>query len=127
MGRGNVAHPFAQKNESKEKKALEKKVLELTKNISRLNLDIETWRRKCIVIQEKYQSMKALFNKDKFIGRPTREDENNINHPNHPKKYPFPSKTHTHNDHIIEELNLMTEQLKSVRVRKQPGLEELYE
>lgn len=61
-------------------------MLELTKNISRLNLDIETWRRKCIVIQEKYQSMKALFNKDKFIGRPNREEENNINHPNNPNR-----------------------------------------
>ena len=30
--------------------------------------------------------MKALFNKDKFIGRPNREEENNINHPNNPTR-----------------------------------------
>ena len=101
--RGPSLNVFAGKNESKEKKALEKKVLELTKNISRLNLDIETWRRKCIVIQEKYQSMKALFNKDKFIGRPSREEEN-VSVGNRKCSFPKPSS----HDNIIEELNLMT-------------------
>ena len=27
--------------------------------------------------------MKSIFNKDKFIGIPNREEENNINHPNY--------------------------------------------
>jgi hypothetical protein len=30
--------------------------------------------------------MKVLFNKDKYIGRPNREEENNINHPNNPNR-----------------------------------------
>ncbi len=77
-----------------EKKKLEKKIVELTKNNSKLIADNEMWRRKCNVIQEKYQSMKSLFNKDKFIGIPNREEENNINHPNNgntkeQKKYLF--------------------------------------
>lgn len=82
------------------------------------------WRRKCSVIQEKYQSMKSLFNKDKFIGLPNREEENNMNHPNHPKKYPpntpntLQPKINPHSQ-LIEELNSMAEQLKSARPKKQ--------
>lgn len=47
-----------QKGGASEKKKLEKKIVELTKNNSKLIADNEMWRRKCNVIQEKYQSMK---------------------------------------------------------------------
>ena len=113
-----------QKRTDKEKKKYEKKILELTKNNSKLNADLEMWRRKCNVIQEKYQSMKSLFNKDKFIGLPNREEENNMNHPNHPKKCP-PNTPNTINQklsnphsQLIDELNSMAEQLKSARAKK---------
>lgn len=101
--------------------------MELTKNNSKLNADIEMWRRKCGVIQEKYQSMKSLFNKDKFIGLPNREEENNINHPNNTnpkdhKKYPFQTpvsyQAKIGNPNLMDELNSMAEQLKSARVKK---------
>ena len=39
-------------------------------------------RKKCAIIYEKYVSMRALFDKDKFVGGRSKEEENNINHPN---------------------------------------------
>ena len=32
------------------------------------------WRRKCNVVQEKYQNMRSLLSKDKSIGRPREEE-----------------------------------------------------
>jgi predicted RNase H-like nuclease (RuvC/YqgF family) len=66
-----------------EKKNLERKIIELTRNNNKLSSEVEVWRRKCNIIQDKYQSMRTLFDKDKFIGRPIREEENNINYPNY--------------------------------------------
>ena len=77
-----------------EKKGLERKILELTRNNTKLSSDLAVWRRKCSIIQDKYQSMRTLFDKDKFIGRPIREEENNINYTNNAKdqrKYPYSS------------------------------------
>ena len=48
--------------------------MELGKSNRQLSADVEMWRRKCGVIQEKYQSMRNIFNKDKFIGR-KKDDE----------------------------------------------------
>jgi len=86
-------------------------------------------RRKCNIVQEKYQSMRSLFNKDKFIGRPLREEENNINTTNNnpnlkdQRKYTFntpnncqnkqPTNNSNNANSIIEELNTMAENLKS--------------
>lgn len=60
------------KMNNKQRRTLQKKILELNKNNSKLNADNEMWRRKCTIIQDKYQSMKSIFNKDKFIGIPNR-------------------------------------------------------
>jgi WD40 repeat protein len=81
------------------------------------------WRRKCSIIQDKYQSMRTLFDKDKFIGRPIREEENNINYTNNAKdqrKYNYPPSPNTYHNKlppghasVIDELNSMAEKLKS--------------
>ena len=66
----------------KERKMLLKKIDELTKNNNKLIADMEITRKKCIIINDKYLSMRTLFDKDKFVGGRSREEENNINHPN---------------------------------------------
>ncbi len=59
------------------------------------------WRRKCGVIQEKYQNMKNVFHKDKFIGRP-REDDNS-----YPKERKLNQSMSTRNVAMLEEVNNM--------------------
>jgi hypothetical protein len=68
--------------------------------------------------------MRTLFDKDKFIGRPMREEENNINYTNNPAKdqrkyiyaspisYPAKPNSQQHSS-VIEELNSMVDKLKS--------------
>ena len=73
--------------------------------------------------------MRSLFNKDKFVGRSNKEEENNINHPNNsavkdtrknntqtPANYQ--TKMGNQNSNLLDELNSMAEQLKSARVNK---------
>lgn len=68
--------------------------------------------------------MRTLFDKDKFIGRPIREEENNINYTNNgnvkdQRKYAytspisFPNKNTSQHSTVMEELNSMAEKLKS--------------
>jgi len=68
--------------------------------------------------------MRSLFNKDKFIGRPIREEENNINYPNNQakeqRKYNYSTPVSNcqnkliHNPSaIMDELNMMAEQIRS--------------
>lgn len=49
---------------------LEKKIIELNKTNRQLGADVEMWRRKCSVVQEKYHNMNTQMAKDKFIGLP---------------------------------------------------------
>ena len=57
----------------KERKTYERKIFELTKTNNKLGADVEMWRRKCGIVQDKYSSLRGLFDKDKYIGRPPRE------------------------------------------------------
>lgn len=101
-------------------------------------------------MQEKYQSMRSLFNKDKFIGRPSREEEfNTVISASKDLKYllanpslsPFVRNTLTpvrqtgnpnpirgnlaSNTSMIDEVNVMLEQLKSgSRVKRSLNYEE---
>ena len=54
--------------EEKERKSFEKKIQDLTRSNKQMMAEIETWRRKCVVIQEKYNSIRTFTGKDKFIG-----------------------------------------------------------
>jgi len=93
------------------------------------------WRRKCGIIQDKYQSLRSLFDKDKFIGLPMREEENNINHQNgnvihkdYRKPYnsgansnPNLNRSMNQNSNMLEELNSMAEKFKAgLKVTKKP-------
>ena len=60
--------------EEKDKKNYEKKIIDLTKINRQLSADVEMWRRKCSIVQEKYHNINVKMAKDKFIGRP-REQE----------------------------------------------------
>ena len=57
-----------------EKKVYERKIQDLTKKAKQLGIELETYRRKYEVVFQKYESIKKLSTKDKFIGR-TREEE----------------------------------------------------
>lgn len=66
--------------------------------------------------------MRSLFDKDKFIGRPLREEENNINTTNNPSNAarkvaysPAPKQSS-----VMEELNSMADKLKSNYRLKKP-------
>lgn len=59
-----------QKIDEKERKNYEKKIIDLTKTNRQLSADVEMWRRKCSVVQEKYHNINIKMAKDKFIGRP---------------------------------------------------------
>jgi predicted RNase H-like nuclease (RuvC/YqgF family) len=106
----------------------QKKIEELTRNINKLNGDVEMWRKRANHFQDKYHSMRSVFNKDRYIGINNREEENNINHPNNTavketrkvSQTPagFPSKMGNPNSNLMEELNSMADHLKSARVQK---------
>lgn len=60
------------KTAEQEKKRLERKIIELTRNNSKLSSEVEVLRKKSNTLQDKYKSICTLFDKDKFIGLPTR-------------------------------------------------------
>ena len=53
------------------------------------------WRRKCSIVQEKYHNMNLKFAKDKFIGRPPRDDES------------VKCKTNSKNQEMLDEVNFL--------------------
>ena len=101
----------------KERKMLMKKIYELSKNNNKLIAEMEITRKKNSIIYEKYLSMRALFDKDKFVGGKTKEEENNINHPNFSaakeqrKRGQTPAthqaKMNNQNNNLLDELNHM--------------------
>lgn len=64
---GNFAN---NKADEKDRKNYEKKIIDLTKTNRQLSADVEMWRRKCSIVQEKYHNINMRMAKDKFIGRP---------------------------------------------------------
>ena len=66
----NAANLNIKRLEEREKKNFERKIVELSKTNRQLSTEVEMWRRKCNVVQEKYQNMRSLLSKDKSIGRP---------------------------------------------------------
>lgn len=58
------------KIDDRERKNFERKIVDLTKINRQLSADVEMWRRKCSVIQDKYHNANMRMAKDKFIGRP---------------------------------------------------------
>lgn len=61
------------KIDEREKRMYEKKIYDLKKTNSHLAKDAEMWRRKCSIVNEKYQSNRMA--KDKYIGLPPREED----------------------------------------------------
>lgn len=57
-----------------EKKAYERKIQDLNKKIKQLGMELDHSKRKYDVVFQKYESVKKLSAKDKFIGR-NREEE----------------------------------------------------
>lgn len=55
--------------DEKERKNLENKVASLTKANRQINQEAEMWRRKCQIIQEKYQNVRIILTKDKSLAR----------------------------------------------------------
>lgn len=64
--------------EEREKKNFEKKIIDLKKANRQISHEAELWKRKCSVVQDKYQSIRSLLSKDKNIG--LTEKEKNIGH-----------------------------------------------
>lgn len=64
----NVSTNVPQKLTNNQRKMFEKKIDEMTKKNNKLLVDNETWRRKCQVVTEKYNNIRSVFNKDKFVG-----------------------------------------------------------
>ena len=56
------------KLDERERKNYMKKIMDLNKINRQLSADVEMWRRKCLIVQEKYHNMNAKMAKDKFIG-----------------------------------------------------------
>jgi predicted RNase H-like nuclease (RuvC/YqgF family) len=54
--------------EEKERRELERRIQDLSKTNRQITAELEKSRRKCEVVQEKYQSIKNLVSKDKNIG-----------------------------------------------------------
>lgn len=65
------------KIDERERKNFERKIVDLNKINRQLSADVEMWRRKCSVIQDKYHNANMRMAKDKFIGRP-REEESGV-------------------------------------------------
>lgn len=58
----------AKKLDERERRELERKIQDLSKNNRQITAELEKNRRKCEIVQEKYQSIKNLVSKDKNIG-----------------------------------------------------------
>lgn len=65
---GSTSINHQKRGEEKEKKNFEKKIIDLTKTNRQISHEVEMWRRKCNVVQEKYQNIRSLLSKDKGIG-----------------------------------------------------------
>lgn len=68
---GNETHKmwqFGHKNEEQLKKKYDKKIEELNKNNKALVKELEVQRKKCETMTEKYNNLKTIFTKDRFIG-----------------------------------------------------------
>lgn len=59
-----------------DKKIYERKINDLNKKVKQLAIELDHSKRKCEVVAQKYENIKKIGNKDKFVGRVTsREDE----------------------------------------------------
>lgn len=93
--------------EEKDRKNYERKIVDLTKTNRQITHEVEMLRRKCNVVQEKYQNIRSLLSKDKGIGRPIKDfDELS----NKDKK--------VRNNNMMEEINEMANQLDSLKIEK---------
>ena len=70
----NLSLNMSQRIDERERKNFQRKIIDLTKINRQLSSDVEMWRRKCSVIQDKYHNANARMAKDKFIGRPREQD-----------------------------------------------------
>lgn len=59
--------------EEKDRKNYERKIVDLTKTNRQVTHEVEMLRRKCIVVQEKYQNIRSLLSKDRGIGRQNKD------------------------------------------------------
>ena len=87
-------------------------MIEQTKTNNKLAADLQMWRRKCGIVQEKYQSLRSLFDKDKFIGRPLRQQEKQVKKYQYTTPYPFPKQQQPVSN-VLQELNSMTNKLRA--------------
>lgn len=96
--------------DEREKKEMERKVQDLAKNNRQLASELEKTRRKCEIVQEKYQSIKNLVSKDKNIGR---QEEPSFSKPE--KKM----EKQASNRQLIDELDGMIENMDRIdRLKK---------
>jgi hypothetical protein len=54
---------------------MERKINDLNKKVKHLTMELDHSKRKCEVVAQKYENIKKIGNKDKFIGRVTSRDE----------------------------------------------------
>ena len=98
--------------EEKDKRNFEKKIIDLTKTNRQISHEVEMWRRKCNVVQEKYQNIRSLLSKDKGIGvgrqslNPSKEETDSAGN----KKRTTTS--------MLDEINEMSNQLDSYKLKK---------
>lgn len=48
---------------------------DLNKKVKQLTMELDQSKRKCEVVSQKYESIKKIGNKDKFVGRVTSRDD----------------------------------------------------
>lgn len=75
------------------------------------------WRRKCTVVQEKYQNIRSLLSKDKNIGRQSKEEEITLS-----KKT-----SNNRSSLMMEEINEITTQLDRLDKLRKPTSDETAE
>ena len=103
----NYNHAATMKRlEEKQKKNYEKKIIDLTKTNRQISHEAEMWRRKCNVVQEKYQNIRSLLSKDKGIGRQAGDESITRD-----KKTKM-------NSSMLDEINEMASQLDSLKLKK---------
>ena len=65
----NINNINLKRLEQRDRKNYERKIVDLTKTNRQITHEAEMLRRKCNVVQEKYQNIRSLLSKDRGIGR----------------------------------------------------------